>query len=163
MAEGHEDHRRFAAALGAPTPLFNASAALYNAAMALGYAREDTASVCAVLERMAGLRHSAAPSARLVEGGGVDGGRAARRLRAPRRHLGRPLGGFLAWMVALALVGVVIVAVHHAEVVALRVGEPFGTLVLALAVTVIESGSSSRSCFPAGPAERWRATPCSLP
>jgi L-threonate 2-dehydrogenase len=46
----------FAAALGAPTPLFNASAALYNAAMALGYAREDTASVCAVLERMAGLR-----------------------------------------------------------------------------------------------------------
>ncbi|HSA69266.1 MAG TPA: NAD(P)-dependent oxidoreductase [Burkholderiales bacterium] len=46
----------FAAALGAPTPLFNASAALYNAAMALGFAREDTASVCAVLERMAGLR-----------------------------------------------------------------------------------------------------------
>ena len=46
----------FAAALGAPTPLFNASAALYNAAMALCYAREDTASVCAVLERMAGLR-----------------------------------------------------------------------------------------------------------
>ena len=46
----------FAAALGAPTPLFNASAALYNAAMALGFAREDTASVCAVLERIAGLR-----------------------------------------------------------------------------------------------------------
>jgi L-threonate 2-dehydrogenase len=46
----------FAAALGAPTPLFNASAALYNAAMALGHARDDTASVCAVLERMAGMR-----------------------------------------------------------------------------------------------------------
>jgi 3-hydroxyisobutyrate dehydrogenase-like beta-hydroxyacid dehydrogenase len=46
----------FAAALGAPTPLFNASAALYNAAMALGHARDDTASVCSVLERMAGLR-----------------------------------------------------------------------------------------------------------
>ena len=29
---------------------------------------------------------------------------------------------------------------HHAEVVALRVGEPFGTLILALAVTVIEAG-----------------------
>ena len=29
-------------------------------------------------------------------------------------------------------------AVHHAEVVAHRVGEPFGTLVLAVAVTVIE-------------------------
>ena len=32
----------------------------------------------------------------------------------------------------------VLAAVHHAEVVAHRVGEPFGTLVLALAVTVIE-------------------------
>lgn len=36
------------------------------------------------------------------------------------------------------LVGSVIAAVHHAEVIAHRVGEPFGTLVLALAVTVIE-------------------------
>lgn len=42
--------------------------------------------------------------------------------------------------VALALVHVVlvIVAVNHAEVIAHRVGEPYGTLVLALAVTVIE-------------------------
>src|SRR4029453_4338270 len=32
----------------------------------------------------------------------------------------------------------VLAAVHHAEVVAHRVGEPFGTLILALAVTVIE-------------------------
>ncbi len=39
---------------------------------------------------------------------------------------------------AAALMTVVIAAVHHAEVVAHRVGEPFGTLVLALAVTVIE-------------------------
>lgn len=39
---------------------------------------------------------------------------------------------------ASALVGAVLAAVHHAEVVAHRVGEPFGTLVLALAVTVIE-------------------------
>src|SRR5512132_470434 len=38
-----------------------------------------------------------------------------------------------------ALVGVVIVAVHHAEVVAHRLGEPLGTLVLALAVTAIET------------------------
>jgi Ca2+:H+ antiporter len=37
-----------------------------------------------------------------------------------------------------ALIGTVFVAVHHAEVVALRIGEPFGTLVLALAVTIIE-------------------------
>lgn len=45
------------------------------------------------------------------------------------------------WWVAgigVALVGAVFAAVHHAEIVALRVGEPFGTLVLALAVTVIE-------------------------
>ena len=33
----------------------------------------------------------------------------------------------------------VLAAVHHAEVIALRLGEPFGTLVLALAVTVIET------------------------
>lgn len=39
---------------------------------------------------------------------------------------------------AAALVGAVIAAVHHAEVIAHRVGEPLGTLVLALAVTIIE-------------------------
>jgi Ca2+:H+ antiporter len=32
----------------------------------------------------------------------------------------------------------VVAAVHHAEVIALKVGEPFGTIVLALAVTAIE-------------------------
>jgi Ca2+:H+ antiporter len=40
---------------------------------------------------------------------------------------------------AAALIGAVLAAVHHAEVVAHRVGEPFGTLVLAVAVTVIEA------------------------
>jgi Ca2+:H+ antiporter len=39
----------------------------------------------------------------------------------------------------LALIGAVLAAVHHAEVVAHRLGEPLGTLVLALAVTVIET------------------------
>lgn len=39
---------------------------------------------------------------------------------------------------AVALVATVFAAVHHAEVVAHRIGEPFGTLVLAIAVTVIE-------------------------
>jgi Ca2+:H+ antiporter len=34
----------------------------------------------------------------------------------------------------------VLAAVHHAEVIAARVGEPFGSLVLAVAVTVIEVG-----------------------
>ena len=46
----------FATQLGVPTPLFNASAAIYNAAMAQGHAQHDTASVCAVLESMARLR-----------------------------------------------------------------------------------------------------------
>jgi Ca2+:H+ antiporter len=42
--------------------------------------------------------------------------------------------------VGVLLAGSVIAAVHHAEVVAHRVGEPFGTLILAVAVTVIEVG-----------------------
>ena len=46
----------FAARLGVPTPLFNASAAIYNAALAQGFAQQDTGAVCAVLERMGGLR-----------------------------------------------------------------------------------------------------------
>jgi Ca2+:H+ antiporter len=37
-----------------------------------------------------------------------------------------------------ALMGAVLASVHHAEVIAHKVGEPLGTLVLALAVTVIE-------------------------
>jgi Ca2+:H+ antiporter len=48
--------------------------------------------------------------------------------------------GLLALVLAAVLLGNVVAAVHHAEVVALRVGEPYGTLVLALAVTVIEVG-----------------------
>ncbi|MFM7503572.1 MAG: ionic transporter y4hA, partial [Betaproteobacteria bacterium] len=39
---------------------------------------------------------------------------------------------------AALLLGAVVSAVHHAEVVAHRLGEPFGTLVLALVVTAIE-------------------------
>ena len=39
---------------------------------------------------------------------------------------------------AIVLAGVVFAAVHHAEVIAHRIGEPFGTLVLAVAVTIIE-------------------------
>ncbi|HEX2532945.1 MAG TPA: ionic transporter y4hA [Chitinophagaceae bacterium] len=41
-------------------------------------------------------------------------------------------------LLSVALIGTVMAAVHHAEVVAHRVGEPYGTLVLAIAVTVIE-------------------------
>jgi len=60
----------FATKLGVPTPLFNASAALYTAAMAQGFAKEDTASVCAVLEAMANASRR---------------GRSSRRSSAPGR------------------------------------------------------------------------------
>jgi len=43
-------------------------------------------------------------------------------------------------LIAIALVASVITAVHHAEVVAHKVGEPFGSLILAVAVTIIEVG-----------------------
>src|SRR3981189_3305815 len=46
--------------------------------------------------------------------------------------------GIAVSLIALGLTGSVFAAVHHAEVVAHRVGEPYGTLVLALAVTLIE-------------------------
>ncbi len=49
-----------------------------------------------------------------------------------------PMGLPLGILCAVALVGAVIAAVHHAEVVAHRVGEPFGTLVLAISITIIE-------------------------
>lgn len=47
-------------------------------------------------------------------------------------------GGFYILTLAVALIGGVLAAVYHAEVVAHRVGEPFGTLVLAIAVTFLE-------------------------
>jgi Ca2+:H+ antiporter len=51
---------------------------------------------------------------------------------------GRDLAPLLVAVVAIVLGGAVLAAVHHAEVVAHRVGEPFGSLVLAVAVTIIE-------------------------
>src|SRR5689334_9095590 len=51
---------------------------------------------------------------------------------------GRDLAPVLVALVAVVLAATVLAAVHHAEVVALRVGEPFGSLVLAVAVTIIE-------------------------
>jgi Ca2+:H+ antiporter len=48
------------------------------------------------------------------------------------------LGGYIVALIAVGLAGSVFAAVHHAEVIAHRVGEPYGTLVLALAVTLIE-------------------------
>ena len=85
-------------------------------------------------------------------------GMICRGANAPENRVSRwplfvPLLGVLFLLVALqlpshtlvdcaclaALIGSVVAAVHHAEVIAHRVGEPFGTLALALAVTVIES------------------------
>ncbi|MFF6917007.1 calcium:proton antiporter [Streptomyces sp. NPDC012466] len=51
---------------------------------------------------------------------------------------GRDLPVAAVALVTLVLAGAVLAAVHHAEVVAHRVGEPFGSLVLAVAVTIIE-------------------------
>ncbi|MER6996685.1 ionic transporter y4hA [Streptomyces sp. NPDC000410] len=53
---------------------------------------------------------------------------------------GRELSAFSVALVGVCLIGAVLAAVHHAEVVAHRAGEPFGSLVLAVAVTVIEVG-----------------------
>ena len=49
-----------------------------------------------------------------------------------------PEGALGVTAVAVFLVGAVLAAVHHAEVVAHRVGDPLGSLILAVAVTVIE-------------------------
>ena len=68
-----------------------------------------------------------------------------------------PVGPLLASIAGLALIASVLASVHHAEVVAHRVGEPFVTLILAIAVTVIEvalivsmmlAGGTDKSALP---------------
>jgi L-threonate 2-dehydrogenase len=54
----------FAQAIGAPTPLFSATLPIYAAAMSTGYAMQDTAATCAVLEAMAGLKRGRAKGKR---------------------------------------------------------------------------------------------------
>ena len=61
-------------------------------------------------------------------------------------------GGVYLVFVALGLVACVLAAVHHAEVVAHRVGEPYGTLVLAIAVTIIEVALIVSLMLAGGPA-----------
>src|SRR3954469_17613700 len=63
------------------------------------------------------------------------------------RHPGDPVAGVL----AVFLIASVLAAVHHAEVVAHRVGEPLGSLVLAVAVTGIEVGLIVTLMISAGP------------
>ena len=62
-------------------------------------------------------------------------------------------GGVIAGVAGAVLLATVFAAVYHAEVIAHRVGEPFGTLVLALAVTVIETALIV-SVMIAAPAEK---------
>jgi Ca2+:H+ antiporter len=65
--------------------------------------------------------------------------------------LALPPHGVLLALIGIALAGSVFAGVHHAEVVAHRVGEPFGTLVLAVAVTVIEVALIVSVMLSAGP------------
>lgn len=51
---------------------------------------------------------------------------------------GRDMPGGVVALITVVLALAVLAAVHHAEVVAHRVGEPLGSLVLAVAVTIIE-------------------------
>ncbi|MPW20842.1 ionic transporter y4hA [Paraburkholderia sp. CNPSo 3157] len=62
-----------------------------------------------------------------------------------------PGNGLLVTLAAIALGCSVFAGVHHAEVVAHRIGEPFGTLVLAVAVTVIEVALIVSVMLSAGP------------
>ncbi len=48
----------FAKALGVPTPTFAATAPIYDAAQAEGWGEDDTAAVCALLEKRAGITRS---------------------------------------------------------------------------------------------------------
>jgi Ca2+:H+ antiporter len=49
-----------------------------------------------------------------------------------------PLDVVLSVAMLVIMLGAIFAAVHHADVIAHRLGEPFGTLVLTLAVTIIE-------------------------
>lgn len=81
---------------------------------------------------------------------GPSGGRRAKLLRSWTTVIpivaaialaltwGSKPGGVVVAIIAVVLIGAIAGAVHHAEVVAHRVGEPFGSIVLAVAVTVIE-------------------------
>ena len=42
-------------------------------------------------------------------------------------------------LLGITLIGAVLLAVHHAEVIAHKTGEPYGTLVLSISVTIIEA------------------------
>jgi len=58
LSTAHKDFAiisKFIEELNCPTPMFNATEPIYTAAMAQGHAKDDPASVCAILEEMAGI------------------------------------------------------------------------------------------------------------
>lgn len=61
-------------------------------------------------------------------------------------------GGLFIAVLAAGMLGCVLAAVHHAEVIAHRVGEPYGTLLLAVAVTIIEVALIVSLMISGGPA-----------
>src|ERR1700730_1893354 len=54
----------YAKQIGVPTPMFDATVPVYNKAMTSGHADHDTAAVCAVLEKMAGVKRGKKQSRR---------------------------------------------------------------------------------------------------
>ena len=53
----------FAKSIGCPTPLFTATEGIYDTALNSGYAMQDTAAVCAVMEKMANFKRRKAARA----------------------------------------------------------------------------------------------------
>jgi len=85
----------FARALGCPTPMFDATVPVYDKAMRSGHAEHDTAAVCAVLEKMAGMRRDEVGPPRQesrrvgkAERAHASSRRKEVRLRKARAHLG---------------------------------------------------------------------------
>ena len=73
-----------------------------------------------------------------------------------------PAGLVFAAVLLLILFGTVFAAVHHAEVIAERIGEPYGTLLLTLPVTIIEVALIATIMIGEQQTSRrrWHATPC---
>lgn len=65
---------------------------------------------------------------------------AAAALAAKFAHVIDATNSLVAIALLVVLCGTVFAAVHHAEIVAAKIGEPFGAILLAVAVTVIEAG-----------------------
>ena len=66
-------------------------------------------------------------------------------------------GWFLHVLLIAALLWSVLQAVHHAETIAHRVGEPFGSLLLAIAVTSIEVSLIVSMMLSGGPDAKYLA------